>query len=907
MSKLKEISNNINKKEVIDFIKNPKFQISLTVILFLIILISSTQIRLSNIPILKDQTTGEYTTNDLDSLYFYRIAETKLNQGSLPQVDVLRAPGYNTSWLIEILPDVMILLYKIEKIFSPSISFNYSATISGPIIYGFILVAFFILCLLLTKSKFASLLASAFLAFVPVFLFRSTAGFYDHDHLGVLAVILLLIVFLFSLKKFEESIKNSIIFGLLSGFFTALVLVSWGGAITFVLVIIPIACLFYYLLNNESKERFMLFYALWFFSGAMFPYIFGQGFTFQRYMDSYGIAASFVLAFIIIDYLLSKNLKKFSFLKEKYEKAYSLAVTIILGIGGLIVIGKNPIMLIEKMWATLVYPFFRDFDGRLGSTVAENAQPFLVDLISQNGKILFWFFMIGLVFVSYGFSKRVDSLKNKIYLTSSTFILFFAVLFSRYSSSSLFNGENFISQLFYIAGVLAFLICFIYVYSKEKFKVEVEYLLLFALALTVVINARAAVRSFFLIAPFICLIASLTILELIKIARKTKDDTLKYISWTLLIIALLLSFNFLFGNPITHTSGTYQTISAQAKYIGPSADAQWQNAMAWARNDTNEEDIFVHWWDYGYFIQTLANRPTVTDGGHAGGSNTDHYIGRYILTTPNPKTAYSFMKTWNVSYLLIDPTELGKYSAFSQIGSDNSWDRISTGISAGVADEKQTQENVNGTTKVYNLGVCVDGDIEYKNNQTRIFLPGMSVNAQQKMSCNSYLAGIIMEIEIKGNLSSFKQPIGVFIYNNKQYRMPLKNVYFNGQMLTFSEGIDAVVYLIPRIDETAGKIDNLGAVIYLSPRTFNSLMGKLYVLNDYYGEYPGLDIADKEDDPAVNYFKQFTNGQLNEFIYYQGLRAPLKIWKVNYPTDTPVHKEFLDPAFTFGGLDYLFQ
>ena len=39
----------------------------------------------------------------------------------------------------------------------------------------------------------------------------------------------------------------------------------------------------------------------------------------------------------------------------------------------------------------------------------------------------------------------------------------------------------------------------------------------------------------------------------------------------------------------------------------------------------------------------------------------DHLIGRYLLTTPNPETALSFMKAQNVSYLY-DPkhTEIDK-------------------------------------------------------------------------------------------------------------------------------------------------------------------------------------------------------------------------------------------------------
>jgi hypothetical protein len=329
--------------------------------------------------------------------------------------------------------------------------------------------------------------------------------------------------------------------------------------------------------------------------------------------------------------------------------------------------------------------------------------------------------------------------------------------------------------------------------------------------------------------------------------------------------------------------------------------------MAWARNETNENDIFVHWWDYGYFVQTLGERAAVTDGGHSGGNQADHYIGRYVLTTPQPETALSFMKTWNVSYLLIDPTEMGKYGAFSKIGSNDSWDRVSAGIFGGASDDTQEQETANGTTKVYQLGGCVDSDIAYSSGTSNIFLPGITISKTQQMQCNSYIIGVILSFNSNGKgQTTIGQPIGVFVYNNKQYRIPLQHVFVDGQMVSFESGIDSVVYLIPEIDSASGKIDNTGAMIYLSPRTFNSLMGRLYILDDYYNEYPTLTQAHFEDDPAVTYFKQFTGGKLNEFIWYGGIRAPLKIWDVEYPTVTQIHEEFLESNFTFGGMDELF-
>jgi asparagine N-glycosylation enzyme membrane subunit Stt3 len=893
-------------KELTNILNNKKVQWALAILLFLIILISSTSIRLSNVSILKDSTTGEYLSNDLDSLYFYREAETQLNLSYLPEIDKLKSPAYNVGWVKELIDNTLIWNYKILKIFSPNITFNYSATISAPIFFAVGLILFFILCLLLTKSKIASLISCAFLAYAPGFLFRSIAGFYDHDHIGVFALFVLIIFSVLGIKNFEKNYKNTILWGAIIGFSTALVLASWGGAITFVLVFFPVTCLIFYLFNTNDKKKFISFYFIWIISSVIFTPILGSDaiYMYSRFIDSQGIIVLFVLLYSIVDLLITNLYIKVKMLDKKYYQIYAFGSTIVLGVIGLIAIGKSPFSIIKKAWATLIYPFFGEFGGRLSATVAENAQPYLVDLISQNGKIMFWFFVLGLILLSLELPKNSKKLKNKSIVSASMIFLFFAILFSRYSSASLLNGENLISQGLYLVGVIVFLAGIGYVYSKEKFKINTESIILFAIAVTVVINARAAIRSFFLIAPFIALFGGYGTVQLWNRYKSAKDEVLKLALVIFVILALIIASYSVYQK--------YQIVSVQAKYVGPSANSQWQNAMAWVRNNTEEKDIFVHWWDYGYFIQTLGKRPTVTDGGHSGGDNTIHYIGRYILTTPKPETAYSFMKTWNVSYLLIDPSEMGKYGAFSKIGSNDSWDRVSAGIFAGVSDEKSTQETSNGTTKIYQIGNCVDGDIEYKDNNTRVFLPGISITKQQRLICNSYIAGVIINFELKeNNETSIKQPVAVFAYNNNQYRVPIKNVFINNQMITFESGIDSVIYLIPKIEEQQGRIDQVGALIYLSPRTFNSLMGRLYILNDYYNEYNGLTLAHKQEDPAVSYFKQFTGGQLNEFIYYQGLRAPLKIWKVDYPEDTLTYQEFLDREFFvtkgFGGLDYLFE
>ena len=80
-------------KKTKDFLSKRWVVNTIVIILFLAILISSSNIRLQNLPLLIDQTTGAYIPLALDPFYFLRIAETIVEQGGLPSIDPMRYPS----------------------------------------------------------------------------------------------------------------------------------------------------------------------------------------------------------------------------------------------------------------------------------------------------------------------------------------------------------------------------------------------------------------------------------------------------------------------------------------------------------------------------------------------------------------------------------------------------------------------------------------------------------------------------------------------------------------------------------------------------------------------------------------------------------------------------------------------
>jgi len=886
-SKIKEES-----KKIFEFLKQKKVLIVITIILLALIIGISANIRTNNISILKDVTTGEYLTADLDAFYWLRLAEILDVNGSYPEYDDMRYPLLKLPFSNELLPSTLVFLHKVLSPFSDTMTLRYVDVIYPVIFFVLSMIVFFFLILKLTKSKIVALLSSFFLAIIPSYLFRTMAGVSDHEPLGMFAFFLALLAFTISMEIIEKknSWKLSILLGIITGFFTVFNIAAWSGIATFTLLIIPLTIFILWITNkqNEGEKRnfkeYLLFYIFWLISFISLGFIFSYpaktilGLT----LNLRGIAIYLILVFLIVDYILM-NLKN-NKLKEigKYRIIVSLALSLIFLVLMGLILNQNIGFSLSNIISSIIRPFG---GGRTGSTVAENALPYTIDIINQIGKVLFWLFFAGALIVGLDFSKGIGKKKNKILFSFLWILMICGILFHRYSTASIFNGEHFISKLFYIGSILLFAGNFIWIYFKDKIETKSENVIILLLTFFMALAGISAIRLLFILTPVVCFVSAYALIKTYKYAKESKEEIIKMILYIALIgIIILLVF----------TSVAYiKTIKAQSVSIGSSANPQWQYAMKWVRENTLPGEIFVHWWDYGYWVQYMGERPTVADGGHGNGY-WDHLIGRYLLTTPNPQSALSFMKTQNVSYLLIDPSDIGKYPAYSSIGSDEGGiDRYSF-IPVMVSNPTQVQETKNGTIRIYNGGFGLDEDILYeKEGEKDVFLPMQGAG----------LGGIIVQEEN----NKFQQPIAAYIYNGNQINLPIRYIYYNGKLYDFKNGTNSIIYIIPQIKQvnTGIQLDEKGALIYFSPKVANSLVAQLYLMNDPLNKYEGVELAHSEPDPLETSIEMYSGKDINEFFYFNGIRGPLKIWKVNPPEYIIAREEFSMTSGEYAGLDNL--
>ena len=905
MSEENERSDKVVSFKIKENWQDSKKWLYISLALLLIILVLGTYIRTTNINDLKDVTTGNYTLGpDLDPFLYLRLAHDIVDTGSQSNPDYMRYLG-----MVEPYSDFVqwgiAYLYKFLNLFSKDVSLEYAAIIFPVIFFGLSIIVFFFFVreVFYKKEEFQknliAVLATAIYAVIPLMQHRTTAGIPELESAGLFFFWL---SFFFFLKAWHNEkkilkINKSYLFALVSGISTAFMIFTWGG-FRFILYSLALATLIAFFIGKVNKRETVI-YSLWFIPAFLFLGT-KSGFITSALDVTSATIPLFVFLVLLVNIFIGEKIERKvkNIVKKEWATKEIISFVLVIFFGLIILLVLKPSLIIGILGALkehLLYPFGR---ARIGLTVAENQQLYLTDVFSSFGKSFFWMFFFGLIFLFYEAVKNLEK-KEKGILTVSFIIFLTGFIFSRYSpSSTIFNGESFISQLVYFGALAIFIISLIYVYIKnlkiegkfEKFKeIEFSYLFLLSLTILMIVASRGAIRLLVISSPVFVICMAFLPIALIGYRFRAKDDL-----WKLFLILVLLISLFYIGL----TFKNYEAATANGvKYTIPNQyTIQWQYAMSWVRENTAENSIFVHWWDYGYWVQTIGQRATVTDGGHTIGY-WDHLTGRYLLTTTQPETALSLMKSYNVSYLLIDSTDLGKYSAYSIIGSDeNGKDRFSQ-IPIMVINPAQTRETNSSEIRVYQGSTFVDEDIIYEANGSQIFLP----------SGNSFVGGMFIEILRDNNSISFKQPLGVFVYNQKQITIPIRYLQNEGQLIDFGGGLDAIVKMIPQVSQNAQggiQVDRIGAAIYLSPKVSKSLFAQLYLLNDPLDEYETVKLVHSQPDVVLNDLNN-QGARLGEFAYFNGFRGPIKIWEVDYPENTLAREEFLRTDGEYADMDNL--
>ncbi|MBI2102611.1 glycosyltransferase family 39 protein [Candidatus Woesearchaeota archaeon] len=879
------------RKKVITYLKENK-NLWVYVVLIAIILLGG-YIRTLNFSLLHDVTNQEWLSVDLDSHIYFKYAKMIMTDGSVPAVDTTRfvpigAPTANYAFMAY----VIYFLYKIMHFLVPTVTLGYADVVYPVIAFALGIFFFFLLARRLFNEKVA-LLGSFLLTISPAFLQRTMGGSSDHDALGMMFMFLSMYLFIAAWQA--KDLKRTLWWGAAAGVATGLTGLTWG-AWKFLALIFGLFVLLEYIFQ-KIERRHVYMYGLWFVIAVLVMVSWVPLFPLSSLVKSITTAIPlFILVVLAIDLVLFQY-HLFGLETKIKGKIPPAAVSILvagaLGLLGLL-IAIGPMHLgsqLEEAKSLLLHPMGKD---RWELTVAEQHQPYFTDILSNFGPefvgvpAAYFLFLIGTILAFYAMVRKN---KDKVKLVLAYVLFLFFLLWSRYSPDGVLNGSTPLSIILYFGSFLALAVLTVYYVLRGYYKDREAYEqlkswdsnLLFVLiwVLFMVVAARGAIRLLFVFAPVVALLGAYAVVELAKMIWNWKHKSGRV---ALLVVLLLVLMSPLVSPFRGLIPDNYQDSVKQATYTSPPYNPPWQMAGAWVRENIAKDAVFAHWWDYGYWVQNGFERASVLDGANKV-KYWNYLMGRYVLTGQSQEEALQFLSVHRATNLLIVSDDIGKYTAYSSIGSDENYDRYSW-INTFVLNEKGTQETRDSTVLMFQGSQAFDDDFTWNGE----------VFPARQSGVGAVFVPIRRVVENETTESvTFGQPTIAIVKDGKRTDVPLQCLYFNGKMFRYqTQGYAGCFRIIPVLANDGKIASAVGAGLFVSEEGMKALWVNLYVFDQQNLAY---------DTSAFREIYGVGKSGIPLSLYQNRLIGPIKMWEINYPkgftVDPEMKKRYL------GGNEYL--
>jgi len=411
-------------------------------------------------------------------------------------------------------------------------------------------------------GKEVGLFAAFFLALSASHIGRTSLGFFDDETVAIFGIILFSLFFLRSIEK-ERSIRANLLYAMAAGLTLGYIFASWGAArfpvgLTLLFVVVLL------LLRRYSPRLFMSYsvtFGIALFAAVNVPKL---GFGFLREITNVAVLGVFLLlcAFEISRHIQTAKMKNLF-----------VAGLIALGIVSFVVLyWYGYVQTLPTKYMSIVNPFERLFHPVV-SSVQEHRPAAWGSIYYDLG--------IGILFIPAGFYFAVQNPTNR-----NVYLILFGL-----------TAIYFASAMVRLMLILAPALC-----------------LLWALALTRVLK------------PFITLLRETPV----AFRRKMRFEAhvgREFSAAFLILVFLLLTFTFVFPSAESRTrersfprvfdqAYVPTTISAASLPLKPDqAIPDWFDALQWMRHNLPSDSVVASWWDYGYWITTIANKTTLADNG----------------------------------------------------------------------------------------------------------------------------------------------------------------------------------------------------------------------------------------------------------------------------------------------------
>lgn len=564
-----------------------------------------------------------------DSLYFFMRGEAYAQCGKsvcTPDgLDPLRQFNDTSKPLADMKLHFMpITLVAIHKIIEPFTGMSLKQVFinHAPYLTVLLLLVIFFIGRELFNTT-AGIIAAGLAAVATPSLFRSSASFGDHDLFGTFFIMLSLFYFIKYFKENQNQIKATF-FITLSGIFALLTPLYWSGSQPY--ITLPVTAYFaikalLQKINTKDLLNITIF-TLLSITGIILKSIPSTN-TYSIIEILKDVSRNIyidLLLGVVVFYLVLVLVERLR-LDKKYNinsKVLAIGISLVVGCGGLFVLGGFNFSLFQAIFDKIISPV-RGVGGSgaavVGQTVAENQAVSFSSLWEK-----------------FNLGSRLPSFFMPFALAVYGFLILLTIPLYRALKTKLFNLTH--QEIFLIVW--------------------------FAFS---VYAALGGMRMFFVfswvVGIYTAMFFYLAHKQGTKLIDKSQFHDKKIMRWLLIVaLAVLLLFNFYINTNIANAS----KVTIAYTYMGKAYD---DTAYSWIRNNTNKTDVIGHWWDYGYWTEYLGQRPVHVDG---GGSGNRYEVAHDFMTTPNEEEAYNYCLRHHIKYVMIFPSDLGKFIQIDRIG-----------------------------------------------------------------------------------------------------------------------------------------------------------------------------------------------------------------------------------------------
>lgn len=505
------------------------------------------------------------------------------------------------------------VIYHVLRLLSLPVDIRNICVLLAPACSGLTALAMYLLTSEMSTSPSAGLLAAAFMGITPGYISRSVAGSYDNE-----AIAIFLLVFTFYL--WIKAVKNgSIMWGALTALFYGYMVSAWGGYV-FITNLIPLH-VFVLILMGRYSSRVYIAYSTWYALGTLasmqVPFV---GFLPIRSSDHMAALGIFGLLQLVAF---------FDFLRNQLPGKQFQTLLVALG-GAIFAISLAGLVLLTV--SGTIAPWSGRFYSLWDTGYAKIHIPIIAS-VSEHQPTAWPAFFFDLNFMIWLFPAGVYMCFRTL-RDEHVFVVIYAVLAS------------------YFAGVMVRLM----------------------LTLSPVVCCSAGLALSHVLDNFITIksppepspdtngsakpaAASPSFPASLNLGKSTRQSVVGIYSLVSksTIVSLITGFLLLFVAHCTWvTSNAYSSPSVVLASRLPDGSQHiiddYREAYYWLRQNTPKDAKIMSWWDYGYQIGGMADRPTLVDNNTW---NNTHIATVGKAMSSREEVSYPILRQHDVDYVLV--------------------------------------------------------------------------------------------------------------------------------------------------------------------------------------------------------------------------------------------------------------